>query len=65
LNGTHQLVQVCIDDDNSLVENKCSVKKYTEVVLVANKEAGLDVSSEKKIVFSYVRVSSTESRTKS
>lgn len=43
MNGTHQLLQVCIDDVNSLVGHKFIVKKYTGVVLVANKVAGSEV----------------------
>jgi hypothetical protein len=45
VNGTHQLLQVCVDGVDSLVENKFT-QKYTEVVLVANKFAGSEVNSK-------------------
>jgi hypothetical protein len=40
VNGTHQLLQACVEGVDSLVENKFTLKKYTEIVLVANKLAG-------------------------
>jgi hypothetical protein len=46
VNGTHQVLQVCVDIVDTLVEHKFIVKKYTEVVLVANKVAGSEVNSE-------------------
>ena len=46
MNGTHQLLQVGVDGVDSLVEHKFIVKKYTEVVLVANKVAGSEVISK-------------------
>jgi hypothetical protein len=46
VNGTHQLLQVCVDGVDSLVENKFRQKKHTEVVLVANKLSGSEVNSK-------------------
>jgi geranylgeranyl pyrophosphate synthase len=43
LNGTHQLL-VCADDDNVLGGSVHTLKKNTEV---ANKEAGIDVNTDK------------------
>lgn len=44
VNGTRQILQVCIDGVNSLVENRFTVKKYTEIVLAANTVAGSEVT---------------------
>lgn len=46
VNGTHQLLQVCVDGVDSLVVHTFIVKKYTEVVLVAHKVAGSEVNSK-------------------
>lgn len=46
MNGTHQLLQVCVDGVDSLVEHKFLVKKYIEVVLIVNKVAGSEVNSK-------------------
>lgn len=43
VNGTHQLLQVCVNGVDSLVGQKFVVKKYTVVVLVANKLAGSEI----------------------
>ena len=44
--GNNQLLQVCVDGVNLLIEHKFIVKKYTEVVLVANEVAGSEVNSK-------------------
>jgi hypothetical protein len=46
MNGTHQLLD---NDDGVKVmdENTHTIKKYTEALLVASKEAGLYVNAEK------------------
>jgi hypothetical protein len=44
--GKHQLV-VCADDTNIMRENICTVKKKTNVLLVASKAIVLEVTAEK------------------
>jgi ketol-acid reductoisomerase len=44
--GLASFCKVCVDGVDSLVEHKFVVKKYTEVVLVANKMAGAEVNSK-------------------
>jgi hypothetical protein len=46
LNGTHQLL-VSADDANMLGGSIHAIKKNTEALLIASKEIGLEVNSEK------------------
>jgi hypothetical protein len=46
LNGTHQLLAYT-DDVNLLGDNIDTIKKYTETLIDANKEVGLETNIEK------------------
>ena len=46
LNGTQQLL-VYDDDDNILVGSILTIKKNTESLVVANKQTGIDVKTDK------------------
>jgi hypothetical protein len=44
-NGIHQFL-VCADNVRILCENLIAIKKYTEVLLQASREVGLEVNTE-------------------
>jgi hypothetical protein len=46
LNGTHQLL-VYADDVNILGGSTYAIKKYTETLVTASKESGLEVKGDK------------------
>jgi hypothetical protein len=54
LNGTHHLL-VYVDDVNLLGDNIGTIKKNTDVLIVASKEVGLEANAEKTNKRNYSR----------